>query len=101
VNIPELRSMQNYPFSFVTDHIRGLAAQLHVPFLDLLPVFSQQNERSLWVTADDPHMNTRAHALAADAVHAMMKREHLLQTPGAGRARDRSVHPGHGAAAYP
>lgn len=70
VNIPDLRRLKNYPFSFATDHIRGLAEEAHVPFLDLLPVFDRYEAKSLWVSPDDPHMNSRANSLAAEAIYS-------------------------------
>jgi lysophospholipase L1-like esterase len=78
VNIPDLRRLRGYPFPFATDHIRRLAAEAQVPFLDLLPVFETYDERSLWVSPADPHMNAKANALAADAIYEKILREKLI-----------------------
>jgi len=76
VNVPDLRQLQEYPFMFATGHIRKLALDSRVPFLDLLPVFARQKEESLWVNAEDPHMNALANTLAADALFTFMANDH-------------------------
>lgn len=79
VNIPDLRQLHEYPFMFATDHIRRLAEDSRTPFLDLLPVFAGQKETTLWVGEDDPHMNARANALAAEAIHQKMLNDNLAR----------------------
>jgi lysophospholipase L1-like esterase len=78
VNIPDLRRLRGYPFSFATDHIRRLAEDSHVPFLDLLPAFETYDEQALWVSQEDPHMNTKANALAAEAIYGKMIQDKVL-----------------------
>lgn len=68
VNIPDLRRLENYPFDFATAHIRGFASEQQLPFLDLLPVFSPYEGKSLWVSPEDSHMNAKANTLAAEAL---------------------------------
>jgi lysophospholipase L1-like esterase len=69
VNIPDLRRVRGYPFTFATDYIRSLAVGSRIPFLDLLPVFEKHEAKTLWVSPEDPHMNTKANFLAAEAVY--------------------------------
>jgi hypothetical protein len=73
VNIPDLRRVKGYPFAFATDYIRGLAVELHVPFLDLLPAFEKYEAKTLWVSPEDPHMNSKANVLAAEAVYGKIR----------------------------
>jgi lysophospholipase L1-like esterase len=78
VNIPDLRRLQNYPFAYATDFIGGIAAENQVPFLDLLPVFERFSGKSLWVSDEDSHTNSRANGLASDAMFNKIQTEGLL-----------------------
>lgn len=69
VNIPDLRRLKGYPFGFATEYIRGVAEGSQVPFLDLLPLYQRFEGKDLWVSPEDPHMNSRANSLAAEAVY--------------------------------
>jgi lysophospholipase L1-like esterase len=69
VNIPDLRRLKNYPFTFATDHIRNIASNNQVPFFDLMPIFEKFDEKSIWVSQDDPHMNAYANLLAAEKIY--------------------------------
>jgi lysophospholipase L1-like esterase len=78
VNIPDLRRLDTYPFTYATAFIRGLAAENRVPFLDLLPVFAGDGGRSLWVSDEDSHSNARANKLADEAIYNKIIAEALL-----------------------
>jgi len=78
VNIPDLRRLENYPFGFATDFIRGIAAEGGVPFLDLLPVFGKFPGKSLWVSGEDSHMNSLANGLASEAIFDSIRANSLL-----------------------
>jgi len=69
VNVPDLRRLKNYPFSFAAKYIRDLAASSGASFIDLLPVFEPYAGESLWVSPEDPHMNIKANSLAAGAIY--------------------------------
>jgi len=73
VNIPDLRRIENYPFTFATDRIHKLAEDAHALFLDLLPVFAPYGGTSLWVSPEDPHMNAVAHALASATIYEALR----------------------------
>lgn len=77
VNIPDLRRLKGYPFTFATDYIRGVADEHRLPFLDLQPVLEPYDEKSLWVSMDDPHMNVLANKLAAESIYRIMTKEPL------------------------
>lgn len=78
VNIPELRKLNDYPFGFVTEHIRALAAAGGVEFLDLHPALAPFPAASLWVSPEDPHMNGQANTLAAQAIYQKMLSEGMV-----------------------
>jgi hypothetical protein len=82
VNIPDLRRLRPYPFSFATDQVRQFAAANGVPFLDLLPTFSPHEERTLWVSSADPHMNAQASTLAAAEIARALVGGGLLEPRG-------------------
>ncbi len=69
VNIPELHMLKEYPFPYATEYIRGLAKEEDVPFLDLLPSFTEYEPKSLWVSLEDPHVNAKAHAIIAQQIY--------------------------------
>lgn len=67
VLLPELHSLQEYPFSnehaVVTNYLRSIG----VPVLDLAPRFTDQGQpMQLWVAPDDAHPNALAHKLIAE-----------------------------------
>jgi lysophospholipase L1-like esterase len=78
VNIPDLRRLESYPFTFATDFIRSIAEENRVPFLDLLPLFGKHPGKSLWVSDDDSHTNGRANGLASQAIFDRIRVEGLL-----------------------
>jgi lysophospholipase L1-like esterase len=67
-HIPEVRRLRPYPFEPEANMLRELAAEVNVPFLDLLPALRDQDPMKLWVTQPDPHPNGYAHGLLADAM---------------------------------
>ncbi len=66
---PELRQLKDYPFPMATDFIRRLAAEGDTPFVDLLPLFEPHEPESLWVSFEDTHGNSKASAIAAQAMY--------------------------------
>ena len=78
VNYPELRELKPYPFPAVGRRLSALAAELKVPYLDLLDSVSNEDAAGLWVTRPDPHPNEKAHGLFADAIRQWMEGERLL-----------------------
>lgn len=87
-SIPELHSFRHYRFSCATEHIRTLAEEGDVPFLDLLPAFSTYKPESLWVSLEDPHANAMAHSVMATEIYEMIMKEGLLQSRGEARSPD-------------
>ncbi|MBU0673283.1 MAG: hypothetical protein KJ950_01415 [Proteobacteria bacterium] len=82
VNIPEMRRLSSYPFGFITKHIQNLADEADIPFLDLMPLFipyAERGQQSLWVSPTDPHMNSAANLLTADALYKKLKTERIVQ----------------------
>lgn len=79
VNIPELRELRPYRFGYATDYIRGLAEENGAAFLDLLPALSVYPPSSLWVSTEDPHANSKANEVIAEAIHAKITGGHLLK----------------------
>src|SRR5262245_50397205 len=78
VNYPELRVLDPYPFPEVQRRLAALAADLEVPYLDLLDSLRGEPPEKLWVTPPDPHPNGYAHGLFAKAIEKWTEREKLL-----------------------
>ncbi len=76
-----------FPVLFQLDEEHGLNAiyelieqacrALDLPFLNLLPAFCGQDDRSLWVSPQDAHPNAHGHALAAAPIEDFLVR-HIL-----------------------
>jgi hypothetical protein len=79
VNYPELHVLKPYPFPEVGARLSSVAAELGLPFLDLLASVEDQNPADLWVTKPDPHPNGRAHGLYAHAIHRWIDQGELLR----------------------
>jgi len=75
VNIPELRDFDNYQFFEATEHIRSLAREASVPFLDLFVSFAVHKPESLWVSQEDPHANEKANSIIAEQIYGMLIQE--------------------------
>jgi len=69
VNIPELRNLREYRFSQATEHIKSLAEEARVPFLDMLVAFTDHEPESLWVKPEDPHANAKANSIIAEQLY--------------------------------
>lgn len=69
VNIPELRNLRDYRFSQATEHIKALADEARVPFLDMLGAFANHEPESLWVKPEDPHANAKANSIIAEQLY--------------------------------
>ena len=78
VNIPELRVLKEYPFPFATDFVRKIAHDDNVPFFDLLPVLAAEEPSTLWVSPEDPHANSKANAIIANALFRKLTTEPSL-----------------------
>lgn len=67
VLLPELHSLQQYPFSNEHAVVTNYLSSIGVPVLDLAPQFADQSEpMGLWVAPDDAHPNALAHKLIAE-----------------------------------
>jgi len=68
VNIPDLRKLDNYPYSFATEHIKQTAKSLNIEFLDLYHSIKSYEPENLWVSLEDPHANAKANYIFALAM---------------------------------
>lgn len=63
---------RGYAVGFLHDRVRDVAAEEHVPYLDLLPAFSTYKDpKSLWVNPFDAHPNAIANRRAAQEIVAV------------------------------
>jgi len=68
VNIPDLRKLDDYPYSFATEHIKQTAISLNIEFLDLYHSIKSHKPENLWVSPEDPHANSIANYIFALAM---------------------------------
>ncbi len=67
VILPELHSLDPYPFGREHEMVAEFLRAHGIPVLDLAPAFRDVAEpHSLWVSLDDAHPNARAHRMIAD-----------------------------------
>jgi lysophospholipase L1-like esterase len=70
---PELHELKNYPLPVATEHIRSMAAECQVPFVDLLPTMAQHDPKTLWVSDEDTHGNGLACRIAAQTISEALR----------------------------
>ncbi len=68
-NIPELRDLKNYQFEEETNLIEKFAIENNIIFLNSIEILKNNDEESLWVSAEDPHLNDKAHLLIANFLY--------------------------------
>ena len=74
--IPELHQVEGeYPFRFVHDRVRAIAARHDVAVLDLDGAFRGHDPKTLWVSPGDAHPNGVAHRIIAEQLFAAMQTE--------------------------
>jgi lysophospholipase L1-like esterase len=72
LNIPEFHNFEDYAFENVNTFIeKDIIAQSSVIYINLLPVFQEQKlpPSELWVSLEDPHPNSIAHAIIANTAY--------------------------------
>jgi len=79
VLFPLLYEFDDYPFQEIHDKIAAFCRQESILLLDLLPAFSEYEDRELWVHPTDHHPNEVAHRIAAEEIYKFLKQEHLLE----------------------
>jgi len=80
VLFPLLHEFHDYPFQEIHDKVCDFCRKNDILLLDLLPAFSEHTAESLWVHPTDYHPNEIAHRIAAEEIHAFLKRRGLLGT---------------------
>ncbi|MBP01247.1 MAG: hypothetical protein CMM25_00345 [Rhodospirillaceae bacterium] len=75
VNYPELRQLNPYPFRHINTKLSALASQNKVPYIDLLNSVDMYNPETLWVSIPDPHPNSLATSVFANALNIKLMRE--------------------------
>lgn len=73
--MPDIHSLNPYPFGFVHDHMREVAARLGWTYVDLSDGFTNVTDaRSLYAIPGDPHPNPAGHAIMADVLAPVLRR---------------------------
>jgi lysophospholipase L1-like esterase len=74
VSLPELHNVGEYRFQRITELVRQTADELGVAFTDVVPYLKSHDSADLWVTVEDPHPNSLAHRLIAQAEFDALER---------------------------
>jgi len=77
VLFPWLVRLDNYPLFEVHERMKGVAARLEVPYLDLYPTFAGRDAEKLRVSLANEHPNPEGHRLAAERVARFLQEEVL------------------------
>jgi lysophospholipase L1-like esterase len=60
---------RDYPFTYLHERVAEICAAKHVPYLDLLPLYSTfKDPTTLWVSPFDAHPNAMSNRRAADEI---------------------------------
>jgi tetratricopeptide (TPR) repeat protein len=65
----------DYPFALIHSRVAGMVRGAGLPVLDLAPAFKGQKSSALQVHPSDHHPNSRAHAIAAQAICKWLREE--------------------------
>ncbi len=66
--VPDIHAIQPYPFQFIHDKMRVLAAEHGWDYVDFYPALSRFAPSELWAMPGDPHINRRGQKAMADAL---------------------------------
>lgn len=69
---PVLERLEDYPYRREHEFVAAQAAALHIPSMDLLPLFANGDARALTVSERNPHPNAVAHRRAAAVLAAFL-----------------------------
>lgn len=70
--MPDIHNLTNYPFGFIHDRMKDLAAKDGYRYVDLLPAFQGLDPKTVWAMPGDPHPNALGHRLMADALYPVL-----------------------------
>ena len=66
--VPDIHAVQPYPFTFIHERVRELAASYGWTFVDLSEALSRVPQKELWVMLGDPHINAKGQSLMAETL---------------------------------
>ena len=66
--MPDIHKLNPYELGFINEKISIISKELKYNYLDLLPVFENQPQETIWNDYGDPHPSAFAHKLMADKI---------------------------------
>ncbi|NWF39490.1 hypothetical protein F3F96_10125 [Mariprofundus sp. NF] len=69
---PDIHNLVDYPFTFIHHEIEKISNELGIHYIDLLPVLSGYDGKSLWAMPGDPHPNALGHKLMAESIYKQL-----------------------------
>ena len=73
VCFPILHRLSDYPFRNLHDQVGSVAADLQMPFIDVLPEVTGRDTSELWVHVTDHHPNEIVHRMVAERLAAWVR----------------------------
>lgn len=74
---PDVHDLINYPFGFVHDKIKVLAARLGFTYIDLFPALQGLTPQQIWSLPNDPHPNALGHQRMAEALLPVLEQTRM------------------------
>jgi lysophospholipase L1-like esterase len=70
---PDIHQMDPYPFDFVDEKMKQIAAQLGWTFVNLYRPLSAVPAKDLWAMPGDPHLNAEGHRIMAETLRPYLE----------------------------
>jgi lysophospholipase L1-like esterase len=76
---PDIHNLKDYPFVFIHEKMKSIAAAFGYQYVDLLPAFGKLSPEQVWAMPGDPHPNAFGHELMAKAIVPLLAGPELSQ----------------------
>ncbi len=68
INMPDIHQLNPYKLDFINKKISYFSNEINLEYLDLLSLFENIEEKSVWNKYQDPHPNAFAHSMIAKKI---------------------------------
>ncbi len=70
--VPDIHAIKPYPFSFIHDHMKKIAAKLGWSYVDFGPSLEGIPQEELWAMPGDPHLNAKGQQIMAESLSGII-----------------------------
>ena len=71
--VPDIHSLEPYPFGFIHEHMKGVADKYGWKYLDFTEALGRVPSKELWAGPGDPHINQKGHKIMAETLLSYLK----------------------------